>query len=106
MSRWYQVAALDDLAAGSSVLLVTDDGRPVAVWLLGDGRLSATDDLCTHFFSSLHDAGALVGSEITCLAHEARFDVMTGAPLCPPARRPLTIYDVTIDADRKVYVRA
>ena len=105
MSRWYHVGKLDDIADASSVLLVTEEGHPVAVWRLADGRLYATDNRCSHYFSSLHEVGTLSGSEVTCLTHEARFDVTTGAPLCPPARLPLMTYEITIDADRQVYVR-
>jgi 3-phenylpropionate/trans-cinnamate dioxygenase ferredoxin subunit len=100
------VGVLDDIAAESSVLFVTDDGHPVAVWRLADGRVCATDNLCSHYFSSLHEVGTLSGCEVTCLTHEARFDVTTGAALCPPARLPLMTYEITVDADRQVYVRA
>ena len=106
MSRWYHVGNLDDIPTESSVLLVSDEGRRVAVWHLADGSVRATDDECSHYFWSLHEAGTLRGTEVTCFAHEARFDVTTGAALCPPARRPLTTYEVNVDRDRQVYVLA
>ena len=106
MARWYAVAALDDIAAGSSALLETDEGHLVAVWHLDDGRVLATDDQCSHYFWSLHGAGRLDGNVVTCLGHDARFDVVTGAALCPPARLPLATYEVAVDADGQVRVCA
>ena len=106
MTRWYAVGRLADIALGSSLLLETDDGLAVAVWRLADGRVFATDDQCSHYFWSLHGAGRLNGTEITCLGHEARFDVSTGAALCPPARLPLATYDVVVDDGGLVRVRA
>lgn len=106
MARWYAVGRLTDIAVGSSLVVETDGGHPVAVWHLADGRVFATDDRCSHYFLSLHGAGRLNGAEVTCLGHEARFDVTTGAALCPPARLPLATYDVVVDDDGRVRVRA
>ena len=106
MARWYTVGRLADIAVGSSLLLETDDGHAVAVWRLTDGRVFATDDQCSHYFWSLHGAGTLNGTEVKCLGHEARFDVTTGAALCPPARLPLATYDVVVDDNGQVLVRA
>jgi nitrite reductase/ring-hydroxylating ferredoxin subunit len=106
VARWYTVGRLADIAVGSSLLLETDDGHAVAVWRLTDGRVFATDDQCSHYFWSLHGAGTLNGTEVKCLGHEARFDVTTGAALCPPARLPLATYDVVVDDNGQVLVRA
>jgi nitrite reductase/ring-hydroxylating ferredoxin subunit len=51
----------------------------------------ATAAICTHEHAELRD-GFLDGWELTCPLHLARFDVRTGAALCPPATRPLTVY--------------
>jgi len=106
MLRWYTVGQLDDIPLGTSVLLETDEGQSVAVWRLSDGRVFATDNHCSHYFWSLHDAGTLTGTEITCCGHDARFDVTTGAALCAPARLPLATYDVVVNGAGQVLVRA
>jgi len=106
VARWYAVGALADIAPGSSALLQTDEGHLVAVWHLDDGRVLATDDQCSHYFWSLHGAGRLDGTVITCFGHEARFDVATGAALCAPARLPLATYEVVVDTDGQVRVSA
>jgi len=103
--RWYRAGVVDDIARGSSVRLLSDAGRSVVIWHLDDGSVRATDDECTHFFWSLHESGRLEGTEVTCLAHEARFDVTTGAVVCPPARTPLATFPVFVDCDRNVFVR-
>ena len=104
--RWYTVGAIDDIPIESSVLVETDEGVAIAVWRVTDGRVFATDDQCSHYFWSLHGVGTLTGTEITCLGHDARFDVTTGAVLCPPASQPLHTYDVVVDGDGQVRVHA
>ena len=104
--RWYSAGRVTDIPRGSSILLETDAGVSVAVWRLEDDRVFATDDLCSHYFWSLHGAGTLSGTEIICFGHEARFDVTTGAALCPPARQPLSTYELAVDRHGQIQVFA
>src|SRR5262249_40603050 len=64
-------------AAGEAVLLVRcgNDVHAVAA-------------ACSHYNAPLVD-GVLVGCELRCPYHHARFDARTGAVTGPPARRPL-----------------
>ncbi len=59
-----------------------------------DGRIYAVSNRCTHASVEL-SSGSLLGAEIECPFHGARFDVTTGAALCLPAKRGLRSYPVT-----------
>jgi nitrite reductase/ring-hydroxylating ferredoxin subunit len=43
--------------------------------------------------------GELIGTEVTCPWHGARFDVTRGAHLCPPARSDVVCYKVQVVGD-------
>jgi nitrite reductase/ring-hydroxylating ferredoxin subunit len=60
-----------------------------------NGTYYAIDDACTHRGASLAE-GACQEAEVICPWHGARFDVRTGAPLSPPASRPVTAYKVQV----------
>ncbi|RCV48622.1 bifunctional 3-phenylpropionate/cinnamic acid dioxygenase ferredoxin subunit [Marinitenerispora sediminis] len=92
---------LDDLAPGESVRVDAD--VPIAVFNV-DGRLYAVDDTCSHQDASLSE-GWLEGCFVECPLHASAFDLRTGMPTCPPARRPVRTYDVAV-RDGLVYVHA
>jgi len=58
-----------------------------------DGELFGVDNVCTHARVLLTSA-MLIGSEIECPVHGARFDVRSGIVMCPPARRGLRTFNV------------
>ncbi len=100
MSSTVKVATLDELPPGGKKL-VEIDGRAVAVFNV-DGKFYAIDDVCTHDGGPLAE-GELIGSEIECPRHGARFDVRTGRPLCMPAIEPVAVHAVELRGD-DVYV--
>jgi 3-phenylpropionate/trans-cinnamate dioxygenase ferredoxin subunit len=69
-----------------------------------DGDLFAIDDTCTHQDASLSE-GWLEGCLIECPLHAACFDLRTGKPTGPPAKRPVRTYP-TLVVDGVVYVDA
>ena len=77
MSTFVKVATQAELPMGGKKL-VEVDGRAIAVFNV-DGTLFAIDDVCTHDGGPLAE-GELIGCEIECPRHGARFDVRTGAP--------------------------
>ncbi len=96
MSDWIEVAKQGDIAPGQACA-VEIDGRMIAVVNL-DGEFYAIDNICTHAYAVLTD-GPIVGCEIQCPLHAARFDIRTGAVTAPPAYEALETYEVRIEGD-------
>ena len=64
-----------------------------------EGELYAVENLCSHAQVPLSE-GELRGCEIECIYHGATFDVRSGAPLAPPAIRPIRTFKVERQGDR------
>jgi 3-phenylpropionate/trans-cinnamate dioxygenase ferredoxin component len=96
MSSFVKVATQTELPPGSKKL-VEIDGRAIAIFNI-DGVLYAIDDICTHDGGPLAD-GELIGCEIECPRHGARFDVRTGRPLCMPAIEPVAVHTIEVRGD-------
>ena len=94
------VCALADLPRGSARRLPLSP--PVSVFHTADGELYAIDDTCTHQDASLSE-GWLEGCFVECPLHAASFDLRTGEPTCPPAKRSVKTYPVHVE-DGEVYV--
>jgi len=96
-----QACALADLPPGESIRIVAH--VPVAVFN-SNRELFAIDDTCTHQDASLSE-GWLEDCMIECPLHAACFDLRTGKPTGPPAKRSVRTYDVLVK-DGVVYVDA
>ena len=96
-----RVCPLADLPPGEATRVVAH--VPVAVFN-ADGELFAIDDTCTHQDASLSE-GWLEDCRIECPLHEASFDLRTGEPTGPPAKRPVRTYGVEVK-DGVVFVDA
>ncbi len=68
-----------------------------------EGKYYALGNVCTHVGGPL-DEGTLEGYEVECPWHGSKFDVRTGEPTKPPARRPVPTYEVKIQ-DNNILVR-
>jgi len=101
MAAWMDVAAAADFPPGS-VRTVDADGVPIAVFNVG-GEYYAIEDCCSHEAGTLSD-GTVEGREIICPRHFARFSLVSGAALSPPAYEPVASFPVRI-ADGMVQVR-
>jgi len=93
MSDWIDVAAVEDFMPGTCRVVATAD-LPILVVNL-DGRYYAIENICTHDSAELSD-GELQGEEIVCPLHGARFSVVTGAVLSPPAFENLRTFEVRV----------
>ena len=94
------VASVDEIPEGK-VKMVTVDSLRIALCNYG-GNIYAIDDVCTHDGGSL-DQGELIGQEIECPRHGARFDVTTGQVTALPAVRPVRAYPVHV-SDGRIFV--
>jgi 3-phenylpropionate/trans-cinnamate dioxygenase ferredoxin subunit len=77
-------------------------GQMVLIVRIGS-QLFCLSDVCTHDGGPLSD-GELVGHQIECPRHGARFDLRTGAALCMPATQPTRVHECLVEAG-KIYVK-
>jgi 3-phenylpropionate/trans-cinnamate dioxygenase ferredoxin subunit len=99
--NWTRVCATHELLAGEH-RVVDADGVAIAVFNV-DGDLYAVEDLCTHDGGELA-GGPLHGTEVECPRHGARFDLRSGAALCPPAYAAIAKFPVRVE-DGAVWTR-
>ena len=95
------VAELDEIKPGN-LLKVHHQGM---VYMLAnvEGRIYATDDLCSHEDASL-STGVLKGECVSCPLHGSRFNVRTGEPMEEPATQSIQTFPVQIK-DNKVLIK-
>lgn len=87
------VCADSDLPVGDMRSFEVAD-RLVALYHLEDG-FHATAAVCTHEYAQL-TLGELEGRRVTCPLHGARFDVVTGRAVTPPAFKPLKTFPTRV----------
>src|SRR5919106_2825277 len=87
------------LPPGEATRVEADE--PIAVFNV-DGVFYAIDDTCTHQDASLSD-GWLEGCAVECPLHAACFDLRTGVPSGPPAKKAVRTHQVNV-SDGVVYV--
>ncbi len=97
MANWIEVARLDDIPDGG-VCVVEVDTRMIAVFRVGD-ECFALDDQCTHDGGELA-SGMVIGGEVICPRHGAKFDIRSGRVTSPPATEDVRAYPVRIEAGR------
>lgn len=97
---WNAVATSDDVAVGK-VHVVELDGIRIALCRTSSG-VYAVEDVCSHDGSPLNQ-GELLGEQIECPRHGARFDVRNGKNMALPAVRPIRSFS-TREQDGKIEV--
>ena len=85
---------------GEAIVVYADEKRLALCNL--DGEFCVLDDICTHDGGPLGE-GRLIGDQIECPRHGARFDVRTGRVTHMPAVRPIKTYPATIQ-DGAIFV--
>jgi 3-phenylpropionate/trans-cinnamate dioxygenase ferredoxin subunit len=94
MSQFQRVAAVSEIPSGGRLSAIVDD-RAILVLNIQD-QFYAIEDVCTHDGQPLTD-GPLIGCEITCPRHGARFNIQTGKPMCMPATSPIPRFAVKVE---------
>ncbi|MCI0582512.1 MAG: Rieske 2Fe-2S domain-containing protein [Chloroflexi bacterium] len=107
--RRIDLLALDDVPEGTMQMAFVDGTDQVIVVHTG-GVVRAYQGICTHEYFELDKGFLTAGGSpgpngepagtLTCALHLSRFDLGTGEPLDPPAKRPLARYNVVIEAGR------
>lgn len=93
MPQRITIARIEDVPPGRG-LAVDVEGLRIAVFNV-DGKYYAIDDTCTHAEASLSE-GMIDGTTVECPLHGARFDLITGMVVGPPADRPVMAYKVHV----------
>jgi 3-phenylpropionate/trans-cinnamate dioxygenase ferredoxin subunit len=96
MSEWVAVAKVSDVPEGR-VKVVEAKGRRFALANVG-GSYHAIEDLCTHDGGPLGE-GTLVGDQVECPRHGARFNVKTGEAVTLPAVVPVKNFQVKVNGN-------
>lgn len=98
---WIRVCAASELLPGE-FQVAWDGDTSIAVYNI-DGALYAIEDTCTHDGGELA-GGAVLGFEVECTRHGARFDVRTGAVTAAPAVVPVASFPVRVE-DGAIFTR-
>jgi 3-phenylpropionate/trans-cinnamate dioxygenase ferredoxin component len=93
------VGAVADIPDGEAVRV--QGAVAIAVFHV-EGTLYAIDDTCTHQDASLSD-GWVDGCAVECPLHAACFDLHTGRPSGPPAKKAVRTHRVVV-SDGHVWV--
>lgn len=91
-----KAAKLTDVPPGRVIVVEIGD-EDVALCNV-DGQVYAIANVCTHDDGPL-GTGYLLGDEIECPRHGARFNVRTGAVRTLPAIIPIPTFEVKIEGD-------
>lgn len=98
--RFFKLGPVSEVPHGSARVF-TVAGKRIAVCNV-EGKIYAIDDRCTHDNGPLGE-GELIGCEIECPRHGARFDVRTGKALCLPGVGAVETFSVDV-RDEQIFV--
>jgi 3-phenylpropionate/trans-cinnamate dioxygenase ferredoxin component len=96
------IGTLSDFPMNEQIIIDLEDEyvlvlrTPTGFW--------AIEDRCSHDDNELF-GGEVVGKEIKCPRHGARFDLESGQALCLPAVRAVRTYNVVVN-DQAVFLQA
>ena len=100
LGNWVKACDTDKVGSGELYSFDHDDKKILLSNL--DGKIFATDRICTHEEADL-STGILSEEGVRCPLHLSVFDLNTGKPQNPPAEESLKTYNVKID-NNEVYV--
>jgi MocE subfamily Rieske [2Fe-2S] domain protein len=98
---WMRVCNADELVR-ADVIRFDHGQKTYALYRDGEGRLYATDGVCTHGNTHLSE-GLIVGNMIECCKHNGRFNLLDGSPARAPICRGLATYPVE-EREKHIYV--
>ncbi len=100
MGDWVKACNKNEVGNGD---LFSFDHKEKKILLTNlDGKLFATDRICTHEEADL-STGMLSEEGVRCPLHLSVFNLQTGEPQNPPAENALKTYNIKIN-ENEVYV--
>jgi len=100
LGTWIKACDTSNVASGELLGFDHDEKKILLANL--DGKIYATDRICTHAEADL-STGILSEEGIRCPLHLSVFNLDNGSPQNPPAEKSLKTYNVKID-NNEVYV--
>ncbi|MCK5830820.1 MAG: non-heme iron oxygenase ferredoxin subunit [Methylococcales bacterium] len=97
MTDWIDVCDANALVNKENITADVD-GTEVAIFNI-EGKFYAIEDVCSHDGAEVA-SGELVGDEIVCPRHSARFCVKTGEVKCAPAYENIDTFPVRVNEGR------
>ena len=94
MGNWIKACSKDKVGQGE-LFGFDHDNQKILLSNL-DGKIFATDRICTHAEADL-STGILSEEGLRCPLHLSVFNLETGTPQNPPAEKPLKTYNVKIE---------
>lgn len=94
---WHAAATTDSFKE-KDMLAVEIAGQDVALYRVDD-TFFATGNICTHQLAYMTD-GYLDGDCIECPLHQAIFNVKTGEVIDGPAKQPLPVFPIRVEASQ------
>ena len=94
--RLVKAAMKADIKA-NTMTSIEIEGQKIGICNVGDS-FYAIGDICTHDGAPL-DGGEMVGDQIECPRHGARFDVKSGKAMCLPAVTPVPTYRLEVKGE-------
>ncbi|MSU37247.1 MAG: Rieske family ferredoxin [Pedosphaera sp.] len=98
---WIEVC-VSNFLKNEDVIRFDHDQKSYAIYRTAEGRLYATDGICTHGNAQLAD-GLVKGKLIECPKHNGRFDITDGSPQRPPVCVALKTYKAR-EHDGKIFL--
>jgi 3-phenylpropionate/trans-cinnamate dioxygenase ferredoxin subunit len=100
VGRWVKACMMNQVGKNEMYSFDFEDKKLMITNL--DGKIYATDRICTHAEADL-SMGFLSSEGVRCPLHLSVFNLENGIPQNPPAEEPLKIYNVKIDQN-EIYV--
>jgi len=100
LGNWVKACDVTNVGSGELYGFDYDDKKILLANL--DGKIYATDRICTHAEADL-STGILSEEGVRCPLHLSVFNLENGKPQNPPAEESLKTYNVKIDKN-EVYV--
>lgn len=96
MSRYVKVARVLDIPVNGMKAFEVEHTGIVICNI--DDEFFAFQDECSHDSAPI-STGHLIGKEVVCPRHGARFDITSGAVTGPPAVAPIDTFEIKIESD-------
>ena len=96
-----KISTLDEFET-QKTKVIEYNGKEIAIFKINE-TFFAIDERCSHRGGPLSE-GLIEGTQVTCRWHGAKFDLINGRGLCPPAHKNLQTYEVFVK-DNSIFLK-